>query len=56
VFMKQPPGFVDPNFLTYHCKLDKPLYDLKQAPRAWYFRLSDKLHSLSFQSSKADIS
>jgi hypothetical protein len=56
VFMKQPPGFVDSNFPSYHCKLDKALYGLKQAPRAWYSRLSDKLHSLGFQSSKADIS
>jgi hypothetical protein len=56
VFMKQPPGFVDPQFLSYHCKLDNALYGLKQAPRAWYSRLSDKLHSLGFQSSKVDIS
>jgi hypothetical protein len=56
VFMKQPPGFVDPKFPSYHCKLDKVLYGLKQAPRAWYSRLSDKLHSLGFTSSKADIS
>jgi hypothetical protein len=56
VFMKQPPGFVDSNFPSYHCKLDKALYGLKQAPQTWYSRLSDKLHSLGFQSSKADIS
>jgi hypothetical protein len=34
VFMKQPHKFVDPQFLSYHCKLDKVLYDLKQAPQA----------------------
>jgi hypothetical protein len=34
VFMKQPPGFVDPKFPAYHCKLDKTLYGLKQAPWA----------------------
>jgi hypothetical protein len=56
VFMKQPPEFVDSNFPSYHCKLDKALYGLKQAPQPWYSRLSDKLHSLGFQSSKADIS
>jgi hypothetical protein len=43
VYMKQPPGFIDPVFPSYHCKLDKTLYGLKQAPRAWYSRLSDKL-------------
>jgi hypothetical protein len=30
--MKQPPGFEDPSKPHYHCKLDKALYDLKQAP------------------------
>jgi hypothetical protein len=60
VFMKQSPGFVDrfvdPQFPSYHCKLDKALYGLKQAHWAWYSRLSDKLYSLGFKSSKADIS
>jgi hypothetical protein len=56
VYMRQPPGFIDPTHPTYHCKLDKTLYGLKQAPRAWYSRLSNKLHSLGFVSSRADIS
>jgi hypothetical protein len=34
VFMKLPLGFVDPDFSSYHCKLDKVLYGLKQAPCA----------------------
>jgi hypothetical protein len=38
------------------CKLDKALYELKQAPRAWYSRLSKKLIELGFNSSKADTS
>jgi hypothetical protein len=48
VYMKQPPGFVDSNFPSYHCKSDKALYGLKQAPRVWYSQLSDKLQSLGF--------
>jgi hypothetical protein len=56
VYMKQPPRFVDPVHPSYHCKLDKALYGFKQAPRAWYSRLSDKIHSLRFVSSKGDIS
>jgi hypothetical protein len=38
------------------CKLHKSLYDLKQAPRAWYTRLSDLLLSISFWASKVDTS
>jgi hypothetical protein len=56
VFIKQPPGFIDPVFPSYHCKLDKALYGLKQTPRAWYSRLGDKLQNLDFVPSKADIS
>jgi hypothetical protein len=56
VYMKQPTEFVSKEFSSYHCKLDKALYGLKQAPHAWYSRLSDKLQSLEFSPSKADIS
>jgi hypothetical protein len=56
VYMKQPPGFIDSNYPSYHCKLDKALYCLKQAPCAWYSRLSEKLQYLGFSPSKADIS
>ncbi|XP_071726858.1 uncharacterized protein [Rutidosis leptorrhynchoides] len=31
-----PPGFVSKKFPDYVYKLDKALYSLKQAPRAWY--------------------
>ena len=54
--MKQPPGYKDSRFPHYVCKLDKSLYELKQAPRAWYSRLSNKLQDLGFQASKADTS
>jgi hypothetical protein len=56
VYMKQPPEFEDSNHPSYHCKLDKTLYGLKQAQQAWYSCLSLKLLALSFTSSKADIS
>ena len=56
VYMKQPPGFEDPQFPNHICKLDKALYGLKQAPRAWFSRLSSKLHDLGFIPSKADTS
>ncbi|KAK1684898.1 hypothetical protein QYE76_045746 [Lolium multiflorum] len=34
VYMRQPPGFVDPQHPHHLCKLVKALYGLKQAPRA----------------------
>jgi hypothetical protein len=37
------------------CKLDKALYDLKQAPRVCYSKLSSKLKLLGFTPSKPDI-
>jgi histone deacetylase 1/2 len=54
--MHQPPGFQDPHYPDYVCKLQKALYGLKQSPRAWYSRLSDRLHQLGFTSSVADTS
>jgi hypothetical protein len=40
----------------YVCKLDKAIFGLKQAPRAWYSRLSEKLIKLGFQVSKTNTS
>ncbi|KAI3815544.1 hypothetical protein L1987_15215 [Smallanthus sonchifolius] len=37
VYVPQPPGFEDPHNLNKVYKLDKALYDLHQAPRAWEF-------------------
>ncbi|GKD64650.1 retrovirus-related pol polyprotein from transposon TNT 1-94, partial [Tanacetum coccineum] len=43
VFVQQPDGFVDPDFLNHVYRLKKALYGLKQAPRAWYNKLSSFL-------------
>jgi len=56
VYMRQPPGYEKQSMSQYVCKLDKALYSLKQAPRAWYSRLSQKLQDIGFQASKADTS
>ncbi|GKA56299.1 retrovirus-related pol polyprotein from transposon TNT 1-94 [Tanacetum coccineum] len=42
-FVRQPDGFVDPNFLNHVYRLKKALYGLKQSPRAWYDKLSSFL-------------
>jgi histone deacetylase 1/2 len=54
--MRQPPGYENQNYPNHICKLDKALYGLEQAPRAWYFRLSSKLISLGFVSFNSDTS
>ncbi|GKB97114.1 putative ribonuclease H-like domain-containing protein [Tanacetum coccineum] len=36
VYVFQPPGFEDPDFLDKVYKVEKALYGLHQAPRAWY--------------------
>jgi hypothetical protein len=49
VYVKQPPGFEDPNFPNHVYKLDKALYGLKQAPRAWYEHLRELLVDRGFE-------
>ncbi|GJY34976.1 putative ribonuclease H-like domain-containing protein [Tanacetum coccineum] len=36
VYVCQPPGFEDPHFLDEFYKVEKALYGLHQAPRAWH--------------------
>nr|GFA10371.1 copia protein [Tanacetum cinerariifolium] len=43
VYVTQPPGFVDPKFPNKVYKVVKALYELHQAPRAWYDTLSSFL-------------
>ncbi|GJU47149.1 retrovirus-related pol polyprotein from transposon TNT 1-94 [Tanacetum coccineum] len=40
VYVSQPEGFIDPKFPDHVYKLKKALYGLRQAPRAWYDKLS----------------
>jgi hypothetical protein len=43
VYMRQPPRYQSKDLPHHICKLDKAIYGLKQAPHAWYSRLSVKL-------------
>jgi hypothetical protein len=56
VYCVQPSGFVDPHFPDHVCRLKKSLYDLKQAPRAWFGRFAAHLLSLGFTEAKTDAS
>ncbi|GJT50185.1 ribonuclease H-like domain-containing protein [Tanacetum coccineum] len=49
VHVCQPPGFEDPEFPNKVYKVEKALYGLHQAPRAWYETLSTYLLDNGFQ-------
>jgi len=55
VYITVPPGFmvVSPNKV---CRLRKSLYELRQAPRQWFAKLSSKLEEYGFAHSYADYS
>ncbi|GKB36148.1 putative ribonuclease H-like domain-containing protein [Tanacetum coccineum] len=54
VYVCQPPGFEAPDFPDRVYKVEKPLYGLHQAPRAWYETLSTYLLDNEFQRGKID--
>ncbi|GKB80102.1 putative ribonuclease H-like domain-containing protein, partial [Tanacetum coccineum] len=54
VYVCQPPGFEDPEFPDKVYKVEKALYGLHQAPRAWYETLSTYLLDDGFQRGQID--
>lgn len=56
VYLRQPPGFLDPHKPNHVFLLHKSLYGLKQAPHTWFHLLSRALHTLSFQGFHTDPS
>ncbi|GKF06109.1 putative ribonuclease H-like domain-containing protein, partial [Tanacetum coccineum] len=54
VYVCQPPGFVDPEFPKKVYKVEKALYGLHQAPRAWYETLSSYLLDNGFHKGQID--
>ncbi|GJV75418.1 retrovirus-related pol polyprotein from transposon TNT 1-94 [Tanacetum coccineum] len=55
VYVNQPDGFVDPHHPDKVYRLKKALYELKQAPRAWYDELSNFLVSKGFSKGSIDL-
>nr|GEY81024.1 putative ribonuclease H-like domain-containing protein [Tanacetum cinerariifolium] len=54
VYMMQPLGFQDPEFLDKVFKVEKSMYGLHQDPRAWYGTLSKYLLANGFQRGTID--
>jgi hypothetical protein len=56
VYCNQPTGFVDADRPDLVCRLNRSLYGLKQALRAWYSRFASYLASIDFTEAKSDTS
>ncbi|GJR30450.1 putative ribonuclease H-like domain-containing protein [Tanacetum coccineum] len=54
VYVCQPPGFEDPQFPDKVYKVEKALYGLHQAPKAWYETLSTYLLENGFRRGTID--
>nr|GEY88234.1 uncharacterized mitochondrial protein AtMg00810-like [Tanacetum cinerariifolium] len=54
VYVSQPPGFVEPEFPYRVYKVEKALYGLHQAPKAWYETLSTYLLDNRFRKRTID--
>ena len=54
IYMLQPEGFVDLEHEKLVCKLNRPLYGLKQSPRQWYKRFNSFISTLGFNRSQYD--
>jgi hypothetical protein len=56
VCYSQPTGFVNAARPNLVCRLNRSLYGLKQASRAWYSHFSSHLASIGFVEAKSDTS
>jgi len=55
VYMQQPPGLSSTN-PSLVCRLNKAIYELKQAPCSWFQKLTNTLLCMGFVPSKSDTS
>ncbi|KAH9698769.1 hypothetical protein KPL71_024127 [Citrus sinensis] len=54
IYMLQPEGFAETGKENLVCRLNKSLYDLKQAPRCWYKRFDSFIMSLGYNRLSSD--
>ena len=54
IYMRQPPGFIDPKHPNYVCKLKKSIYGLKQSPRIWNETLTKAVVAFGLIQSELD--
>jgi hypothetical protein len=54
IYMEQPQGFIDPDHPHKVCKLNKAIYGLKQASRAWNLQFHGVLLDLGFARTHSD--
>lgn len=54
VYVSQPQGFVDDKHPQRVLRLNRALYGLRQAPRAWNAKLDASLHELGFKRSQTE--
>lgn len=54
IYMEQPKGFVSPNHKQKVCKLVKFLYELKQSPKQWHWKLDKTILSNEFKINECD--
>ena len=54
IFMKQPDGYQEKGKEHLVCRLNKSIYGLKQAGRAWYEKINHELLNLGMKQSQSD--
>lgn len=53
-YVVQPKGSEDPHHVGHAYKMKKTLYELNQAPSAWYGRLTEYMLNIDFQRREVD--
>ena len=54
VYIEQHLGFEVHGRYSHVCRLKKEMYEMKQAPKAWYSRIDAYLQQLGFEKSEVD--